>query len=98
MGNITLMIKATPLTAQKSGYFTVISDSAPAPPLLQDTPVCRYISLVVPSGQEILLISAEPRIQNFRSTHHRLSLQCKAMVLVLSQVGAVLGKRPLKGK
>ncbi|CAI5013959.1 CGH_1_HP_G0128800.mRNA.1.CDS.1 [Saccharomyces cerevisiae] len=33
MGNITLMIKATPLTAQKSGYFTFISDSVPAPPL-----------------------------------------------------------------
>ncbi|CAI4458290.1 BBL_G0017650.mRNA.1.CDS.1 [Saccharomyces cerevisiae] len=92
------MIKATPLTAQKSGYFTFISDSVPAPPLLQDTPVCRYISLVGPSGQEILLMSAEPRIQNFHSAHHCLPLQCKAMVLVLSQVGAVLAKRPLKEK
>ena len=43
-------------------------------------------------------MSAEPRIQNFRSTHHCLSLQCKAMVLVLSQVGAVLAKWPLKKK
>ncbi|CAI4990275.1 ANL_HP_G0102940.mRNA.1.CDS.1 [Saccharomyces cerevisiae] len=92
------MIKATPLTAQKSGYFTVISDSVPAPPLLQDTPVCRYISLVVPSGQEILLMSAEPRIQNFRSTHHCLSLQCKAMVLVLSQVGGSSRKTAPKRK
>ncbi|CAI4413791.1 ALI_collapsed_G0020650.mRNA.1.CDS.1 [Saccharomyces cerevisiae] len=60
------MIKATPLTAQ----------NVPAPPRLQDTPVSRYISLVVPSGQEILLMSAEPRIQNFPV--HIIACHCNA--------------------
>nr|CAI6462662.1 BAF_HP1_G0027690.mRNA.1.CDS.1 [Saccharomyces cerevisiae] len=77
----------------------VISDTVPgATPAPGYFSTWVYISPVVPSEQEILLMSAGPRIRNFHSTNHCLPPQPKAMMLVLSQVVAALAKVPLKNK